>query len=77
MNCKTGCGNAESAERAPLCEDCAAVWDVSPERQRVAGIASETPGGRRGNGHRCMVAVVDFCNRVRAERQNTKSEGTT
>lgn len=56
--CKTGCG--KEADRGVLCATCAEEWLGSPEFNRF----HEMPPGPRRD-----VAVVDFCNRVRAERQ--------
>jgi hypothetical protein len=75
MNCKTGCGNAESAERAPLCDACAVEWDASTERGRNTAILRED-WQDTCRLQRLRACLVDFCNRVRAERQNTKPEGT-
>ena len=63
--CKTGCGR--SAHAACLCAVCSAMWASSAELKRSAAIAREATGTMKGE--RYGVALVDFCNRVRAERR--------
>jgi hypothetical protein len=75
MNCKTGCGK-EADSGLPMCYRCRLRWSASPERNR-AEVVQRTDTDEVRALRRQNVAVVDFCNRVRAERQNTKSEGTT
>lgn len=56
--CKTGCGNDVDADTdVPLCYPCALLWVTSQESRRG------------GDEKRAAVAFMDFCNRVRAERQ--------
>jgi hypothetical protein len=65
--CVTGCGAEASPERAPLCLECATVWDLDTcmGRKCVQGIQAE---GGLLMGARLVVAIMDFADRVRAER---------
>lgn len=58
--CPTGCG-WRVAEPEWFCEACLSTWIASPERKRFFAVTGF---------EREQVALVDFCNRVRAERQN-------
>jgi hypothetical protein len=66
-SCATGCGNESPAERSPLCEACEVLWRESGECHRAHRIQREAPP--LNVGHRVALAVMDFCGRVRAERQ--------
>lgn len=61
--CKTGCGR--DTGKATLCVDCLEEWADSTEERR--GTQAATPEAR-------AVALTDFCNRIRAERQNGRPE---
>lgn len=65
--CKTGCG-AECFS-VYLCDMCDALWCASAEQLRAYGIYGEV-SSPCGYSTRVGVALVDFCTRVRAERQN-------
>jgi hypothetical protein len=71
MNCKTGCGREAEAHSA-FCYACGTLWAAAPENDRRCAQARLGLGGDQAFDR----ALVDFCNRVRAERQNTKPEGT-
>lgn len=58
--CKTGCGRDVPGDII-FCVDCLEAWAASPEERR--GSVATTPEAR-------AVALMDFCTRVRAERQN-------
>lgn len=64
--CKTGCG---VMTHEALCVACSELWSVSGERRREDGIWSEE-GTTLGYAIRSNIALADFANRVRAERQN-------
>lgn len=57
--CKTGCGK-ETRPEDWFCEDCRMSWRMSPERERFTVVPDSAREG---------VALMDFINRVRAERQ--------
>lgn len=63
--CKTGCGSECAGW---FCDACDVAWRESGERRREEGIYSEARSSA-GYGTCADVALVDFCNRVRAERQ--------
>lgn len=63
--CKTGCG--KDATYGGLCQDDWAEWMASGEECRHRGIAREDAPDLYDA--RSDVAFVDFCNRMRAERQ--------
>lgn len=65
--CKTGCGR-EQRGNSHLCPACEDEWADSPEATRY-----------RFNIHNSVaaeVALVDFCARIRAERQNGSPDAT-
>lgn len=63
--CKTGCGQDA---KEYLCKECEAAWQDSGERLRNLGALGEDwPDERRAA--RMEVALVDFCDRMRAERR--------
>jgi hypothetical protein len=64
--CKAGCANRNDTN-GPLCTWCTDAWHVSPERKRYGFFVYDSPAGR--------VALTDFCNRTRAERESEK-QGT-
>lgn len=59
MRCKTGCGK-EAVLGDYFCTACRFEWESSAERVRFHDVDSDDREG---------VAVMDFCNRVRAERR--------
>lgn len=66
--CKAGCG--WDAPSGTLCTACGVQWDASSEStMRVNGIYDEN-GDEERTFRRHAAALADFCNRVRAERQN-------
>lgn len=64
MMCKTGCG--EESGGVELCAPCWRLWEDSSELRRVNRIARDAP---RTYYVRGLVALVDFCTRIRAERR--------
>lgn len=69
--CKTGCGSA--VDGGALCQECGQAWATSPEATRLHAIWRDQ--GQRLST-RTNVALVDFCDRIRAERNNKpKTEG--
>lgn len=64
--CATGCG-VETGPHA-VCYACRSLWMASGEYKRAYAIDADVTG--RHSSERYDVAQMDFCNRVRAERQN-------
>lgn len=59
--CKTGCGQRNDTN-GPICTWCADTWLTSAEIERYRFFVH--------NPAAAAAALVDFCNRVRAERNN-------
>jgi hypothetical protein len=58
--CKTGCGRRQNSETV-FCDERDVLWEASPESFH-RGLPYPDPRGQ--------VALVDFCNRLRAENNN-------
>jgi len=67
--CRAGC-EAELVDAAYLCGACAELWRSSSEMERCHVMAMDDSVSVDEHERRSDVAFVDFCTRMRLERQN-------
>lgn len=68
--CKAGCRTQVNPVVSHVCDACAGLWRTSGEMDRCRVLASDDSVSMREHNARGAIAFVDFCTRMRLERQN-------
>lgn len=68
--CKAGCGAAVNTAVSHVCDACAARWRDSGEFARMTALSFDDTISMEEHNMRGDIAFVDFCTRMRLERQN-------